>query len=204
MELQEVEIILNAGNPASWTIKGEHLCYENGDRRFLFDKISEGLFAFNKLVLVSDGRLIPMSFFDKRRIHHKVVDRLNTTKTRMQLDAIQKMRKAAAPPPPPKSRKMSSTIPVPEGQTMDEAVARWGQMAQSGGLSSEQLGGMRARPSIPDEGKLAKKVKGTKEAVEKTLSDAERKSEKFRENVEKEKARIRKLLRKKTADSGPR
>lgn len=205
MNVHIAENALKSTGTDKWSIKGEHLCYVDGDTRFLFDKISDGFLGFRKLVLVSDGRLVEMSFFDKKRLYPLVVAKGLRVENDMRMKALQNVRtqrRAPSPPPPPKPRTKVDTKAVAQ---------KWAEAGFLGGLSemsaerlSDILGGDRARPQIPDEGKLSKKVKDTKKMVEKTLTDAEQKSKVFKDNVEKEKARIRKLLRKGSADGGPR
>jgi len=198
MNIEIAKKALQSRDIDNWTIKGEHLCYTNGDIRFLFDKIDSGFLGFRKLVLVSDGRIVKLSFFQKKRLYPLVVKKGYNVEKDKRDEAFRKLRNDRAykssPPPPPPSRPKSK----PNKINSEEIITNWTSMGSSikefNTISS--LIGNKINPNIPDEDALSNKVKDTKTSVSKKLTEVERRTQQFKNDVEKEKLRIRKLLRK--------
>jgi hypothetical protein len=202
MDINIVESLLKSSLRSKWTIKGKHLCFTDSYMNFLFDKIEDSLFGFRKLILVSDGRLIEMSLLEKMKLAPLVRAKKNEVISRLKSEAIVKsMEERHRTPPlptPPKPRLEGLT------KTKREAlVSKWETFDSLGGLpktmTSERLGsllgGRPSRPSAKPEGLFEGVNKAIKESKN-TLSEAEMKTKKFKEDVEIEKLRIRELLRK--------
>jgi len=190
MNITLVESLLESSLKSKWSIKGEHLCFTDGDTRFLFDKIEDSLFGFTKLILVSDGRLIEMSLFNKFRLAPMVRARKNLVIRYMKDAARVKMMEDRykvenpKPPAPPKPRLEGLTKPI----SREDVVNKWGTMG------SQLLGGRNTGLSVRES--MIKRVTEAKEKTEAKLTDAEIKANAFRKNVSVEKLRIRELLRK--------
>ncbi len=202
MDIRIVESLLESSSRRKWTIKGEHLCFTDGNVNFLFDKIGDDVsfFGFTKLVLVSNGNLIKMSLLQKMRLSRLVKRKRAETISYMKSDAMQKLmqerNKPATPPvtPPPK--------PI---STREAALMKTYGLGST--TSTTMLDVLREHPSRPetkDDESVVEKVKAVLRGTEKTLNDGKSKNEVFRNKVEKEKLRIRKLLRKGTSDTGPK
>lgn len=190
MNLREVEkIVENSHNNNKWAIKGDQLCYRDGSTIIEFDRIDNetNWIGFRKLRLVCNGKLMNIGFFSKRSLHPKVLKKLNDIKVLINTNVMASSPAAPITITPVYSMggEIKSTLrPDPiEDRTRAILEERINILSQSMHDVNRSM-----NPNISDEDELDKKIV--------ILSDAELRNKKFKENVAKEKIRIRKLLRK--------
>lgn len=193
MNLNYVEKALTKSERDKWSINNNHLCYRDGTINFLFDNINTNFFGFNKLILVSDGRLIKMSFFDKKRLHKLVLKKLEDTKYVRKYKAIRNLsdnHNKFELPSNFTNKNKSLSVKI---KSSDEEVKEW---ANSHNIESNTESNKIKVSSFNKKNCDYKKTnKDELTNVSTNVKLSKNKKLDFKEKVELERIRIRKILR---------